>query len=65
MPQYVWNMMTDRILEIGNLVPPRENFDNPQEGRVYGGGGIAPTIRTKADSYWTIMYEDGRSDKDL
>lgn len=28
-----------QIIEIGNLVPPRRNFDNPQEGRVYGGGG--------------------------
>lgn len=31
-------MRTDKILEIGNLVPPRALFDNPQEGRVYDGG---------------------------
>lgn len=32
-------------IQLGNLVPARKNFDNPQEGRVYCILGLGPTIR--------------------
>ena len=48
-------MRTDVIFEVGNFVPPRKNFDNPQEGRVYTDEGLSPTIRTCAP-YWIVCY---------
>lgn len=41
--------MRIELIEIGNLKPPRKNFDSPQESRVYyGGGGISPCLRAMA-----------------
>lgn len=34
-----------QIKQIGNLVE-RENYANPQVGRVYAGNGVAPTLST-------------------
>lgn len=45
-------------MQIGNLLPPRKGgFNNPQEGRVYSTGDIAPTIRN--DSRYWILDTDG------
>ena len=38
-------------MQIGNFLPPREKFDNPQEGRVYSIDFEAPTIRNDSRYY--------------
>lgn len=43
------------LTQIGNLLPARERFDNPQEGRVYL-PLVAPTIRDDS-RYWFILDE--------
>lgn len=35
----------------------------PRREDAIGGGGLAPTIRCKADSYWVILYENGYGDE--
>ena len=47
-----WKSMIE-LMQIGNLLPPREGFDNPQEGRVYL-PTIAPTIRND-NRYWFLL----------
>ena len=50
--------MTDKIMQIGNIVPSRKGFDNPQEGRVYSIDGIAPCIRVRNTAEYNILvYE--------
>lgn len=50
--------MTDKIMQIGNIVPPRKGFDNPQDGRVYAIEGIAPCIRVrKTGEYYIAVHE--------
>jgi hypothetical protein len=50
--------MTDRIIQIGNFVPPRKGFENPQDGRVYSTEGIAPMIRVRnTGEYFIAVYE--------
>ena len=36
--------MTDRVIELFNIVGDTEGFKNPQRGRVYSVEGIAPAI---------------------
>lgn len=50
--------MTDRIIQICNITPPRRGFDNPQEGRVYSIEGIAPCIRNDS-RFYIVVYEEG------
>lgn len=50
--------MTDRIIQIGNLTPPRKNFSNPQEGRLYSVEGIAPCLRTNGEFYIAVYEEN-------
>ena len=38
-------MCNDKVMNVGNTVNARKNFDDPQEGRVYHPKGVAPTIR--------------------
>ena len=45
-----------KVVQLGNFLPPRERFDNPQEGRVYL-PIIAPTIRDDS-RYWFIFQHD-------
>ena len=37
--------MSNRIIELGNMNPPKKNFQNPQVSRIYSIEGIAPTLR--------------------
>ena len=37
-------MCDDTVMNVGNTVKARKNFDDPQEGRVYHPKGVAPTI---------------------
>lgn len=46
--------MTDRIMQIGNIVPPRKGFDNPQEGGLYSVEGVAPCLRTNGEYYIAV-----------
>ena len=39
-------MCNDTVMNVGNTVKARKNFDDPQEGRVYHPKGVAPTIRS-------------------
>ena len=39
-------MCDDKVMNVGNTVKERKNFDDPQEGRVYHPKGVAPTIRS-------------------
>ena len=48
------------IEQIGNLLPDRDGWDNPQEGRVYL-PVVAPTIRFDS-RYWIILIEDEHCD---
>ena len=44
-------------MQIGNILPPRKGFDNPQEGRVYTVDDVSPTIRNDS-RYWILdVYE--------
>lgn len=36
--------MTDRVIQIGNIVGHIKAFDNPQRGRLYDISGISPTV---------------------
>lgn len=48
-------------MQIGNLLPDRKGFNNPQEGRVYDKDDISPTIRNDS-RYWILeVYEDDNS----
>lgn len=50
-------------MQIGNILPPRKGFDNPQEGRVYSTWDVSPTIRNDS-RYWIIeVYEEDNTDK--
>lgn len=44
-------------MQIGNLLPPRKGFDNPQEGRVYS-TDEAPAIRNDSRYFILFVYED-------
>lgn len=44
-------------MQIGNILPPRKGFDNPQEGRVYTVDDVSPTIRN--DSRYWILEDEG------
>lgn len=50
------------LTQIGNLLPPRAGFDNPQEGRVYL-PVVAPTIRDDS-RYWFILGYDDKEDRE-
>ena len=39
-------MCNDKVMNVGNTIKARKNFDDPQEGRVYHPKGVAPTIRS-------------------
>ena len=51
-------MRTDTIIEIGNLLPPRDPFKSPQEGRVYLGDGLSPSMRNDSIYYVLMIYEN-------
>lgn len=50
--------MTDRIIQIWNLTPPRKKFSNPQEGRLYSVEGIAPCLRANGGFYIAVYEEN-------
>lgn len=54
--------MKTELTQIGNILPPRERFDNPQEGRVYL-PIIAPTIRDDS-RYWFLLNEEDKVEED-
>ena len=37
---------TNKVIQLGNLIPDTENFKNKQAGRVYSASGISPTLNT-------------------
>ena len=37
---------TNKVIQLGNLIPDTENFKNKQAGRVYSTSGISPTLNT-------------------
>ena len=39
-------MCEDTVMNVGNTVKDRKNFDDPKEGMVYHPKGVAPTIRS-------------------
>ena len=39
-------MCDDTVMNVGNTDKERNNFDDPQDGRVYHPKGVAPTIRS-------------------
>ena len=45
-----------KIMQIGNIVPPRKGFGNPQEGRVYSPIGLMCNLRDDS-RYWVILTE--------
>lgn len=47
-----------KVMQIGNIVPPRKGFSNPQEGRVYSVFGIAPCIRNDSRYYVQVHEKD-------
>lgn len=47
----------EKIVQIGNLLPPRKGFANPQEGRVYLPSGLGMTIRDDS-RYWVITVSE-------
>ena len=40
-------MCDDKVMNVGNTVKERKNFDDPQDGRIKKKKGVAPTIRYK------------------
>lgn len=49
-------------MQIGNLLPPRKGFDDPQEGRVYTVDDVSPTIRNDS-RYWMLEKDESEDDK--
>lgn len=47
-------------MQLGNLLEPREGFDNPQEGRVYSVEDVSPTIRNDS-RYWIVEKDEDDS----
>lgn len=43
-------------MQIGNILPPRKGFDNPQEGRVYSTEDVGPTMRNDS-RYWLLIKD--------
>ena len=43
-------------MQIGNILPPRKGFDNPQEGRVYSTEDVGPTMRNDS-RYWLLIND--------
>lgn len=37
-------MKKQRVIEVGNLFPPKEKWKSPQMGRVYSTLGLCPTL---------------------
>ena len=48
---------TDKIIQVGNTVPPRKGFDNPQEGRIYDPQGLSPTLNTRGGNRGGYIIE--------
>ena len=48
-------MCDDTVMNVGNTVKERKNFDDPQEGRVYHPKGVAPTIRSGGCKYLVLI----------
>ena len=48
-------MCNDIVINVGNTVNARKNFDDPQEGRVYHPKGVAPTIRSCGGGKYLIL----------
>ena len=48
-------MRNDIVINVGNTVKERKNFDDPQEGRVYHPKGVAPTIRTCGGGKYLVL----------
>ena len=42
-------------MNVGNTTKERNNFDDPQEGRVYHPKGVAPTIRYKVGGKYLVL----------
>jgi hypothetical protein len=60
-------MKTDRVIERGNLFPPKEKWKSPQMGRVYDPSGLCPTLMANRQGggreVKIIEYEDRPSDR--
>ena len=50
-------MCDDTVMNVGNTVKARKNFDDPQDGRVYHPKGVAPTIRSGVGKYLVLICE--------
>ena len=49
-------MCDDTVMNVGNTVKARKNFDDPpQEGRVYHPKGVAPTIRSGGGGKYLVL----------
>ena len=48
-------MCGDTVMNVGNTVKERKNFDDPQEGRVYHPKGVAPTIRSCGGGNYLVL----------
>ncbi|MBQ0074628.1 MAG: hypothetical protein KBT34_10585 [Prevotella sp.] len=47
-----------KVIELGNMLPPRKGWKSPQDGRVFSIKGISPTIeaRTSNDHIKILTY---------
>ena len=56
---------TNKVIQLGNLIPDTENFKNKQAGRVYSTSGISPTLNTcgggQREPRIVVNEEDRRS----
>ena len=43
-------MCDDKVMNVGNTVKERKNFDDTKEGMVYHPKGVAPTIRSMLET---------------
>ena len=58
--------MSNRIIQLGNLREGTTTMKNPSGGRVFSGGGIAPTIlaRDYKDPKLILEVKENGSSKD-
>ena len=54
-------MCEDTVMNVGNTVKARKNFDDPQEGRVYHPKGVSPTIRYKGGGKYLVLICEKRT----